>query len=87
MRSLLHPAMAVTFCHSVKASRLILTHFSQRYKQPTKDGSNNGEDSVSTDKLVQDARDTLCKLGDTTVEIDVSAAHDFKVYQILANRD
>ncbi len=74
--------MAAIFCHSVKASQLILTHFSQRYRRPSDVVAS--EDDPTTDKLLHDAQDTLAKLGDTTIQ--VSAADDFKVYQILAKK-
>ncbi len=77
--------MAATFCHQVKASRLILTHFSQRYRRPGDVVGPNAEDAT-VDKLVQDAKDMLHKLGDSASMIDVSAADDLKVYQILKKK-
>ena len=77
--------MAATFCHRVRGSQLILTHFSQRYGRPTDRGEGEGP-SMTTDQLVHDAQDTLSKLGDSATRIHVSAADDFKVYQILAKK-
>ena len=80
-----HTGMAATFCHRVRGSQLILTHFSQRYGRPTNQEEGEGS-GMTTDQLVHDARDTLCKLGDSATRIDVSAADDFKVYRILAKK-
>ncbi len=77
--------MAATFCHRVRASRLILTHFSQRYRRLTDESGHNAPEAT-VDKLVHDAQDMLCRLGDIGCMIEVSAADDLKVYQILAKK-
>lgn len=68
------PAMAAMFCKLVSANRLILTHFSQRYKNS---GVTEDTSDKTVDILVEEAR---LALGSGNVE----AAEDLKMFTIAA---
>ena len=77
--------MAAKFCHEVGGGRLILTHFSQRYRreegvgQGVWPGTLQGEATV--DKLLKEAEEALIGTG-----ITVEAADDFKTFAIPAKK-
>ena len=70
--------MAAAFCKQVGGKRLILTHFSQRYRVEGEEVK-EGEESVA--KLVLEAQEALRGTG-----ITVEAANDFKSFQIPAKK-
>lgn len=70
--------MAAAFCRQVGGKRLILTHFSQRYRG---EGHELGEGEESVKKLVLEAEEALNGTG-----ITVEAADDFKTFKIPAKK-
>lgn len=70
--------MAAAFCKQVGGKRLILTHFSQRYRRESHE---MGEGEESVEKLVREAEEALQGTG-----ISVEAADDFKTFKIPAKK-
>lgn len=68
--------MAAAFCKEVGGKRLILTHFSQRYRG---EGQEVGPGEEGVGKLVAEAEETL-----NGTDITVEAADDFKSFTIPA---
>ena len=66
--------MAAEFCREVGGKRLILTHFSQRYR-----GEGEGEEGVG--KLLREAQEALIGTG-----IRVEIADNFKTFVIPAEK-
>lgn len=66
--------MAAAFCKQVGGRRLILTHFSQRYRT---EGQELKEGEESVQKLEAEAREALQGTG-----IAVETADDFKTFLI-----
>ena len=71
--------MAAEFCHEVGGKRLILTHFSQRYRGEEGEGEEVGEEGVG--KLLREAQEALIGTG-----IRVEIADDFKMFVIPAKK-
>ena len=70
--------MAAEFCREVGCKRLILTHFSQRYRGEGEEvGEGEGEEGVG--KLLREAQEALIGTG-----IRVEIADDFKTFVIPA---
>ena len=70
--------MAAEFCREVGCKRLILTHFSQRYRREGEEvGEGEGEEGVG--KLLAEAQEALIGTG-----IRVEIADDFKTFVIPA---
>ena len=70
--------MAAEFCQLVGGKRLILTHFSQRYRGEEQEVG-EGEEGVG--KLLGEAEEALNGTG-----ISVEAADDFKTFMIPAKK-
>ena len=68
--------MAAEFCLEVGCKRLILTHFSQRYRGEVGEGEEVGE---GVGKLLREAQEALIGTG-----IRVEIADDFKTFVIPA---
>ena len=68
--------MAAEFCQEVGGRRLILTHFSQRYRG---EGEEVGEGEEGGGKLLGEAQEALNGTG-----ISVETADDFKTFVIPA---
>ena len=66
--------MAAEFCQEVGGRRLILTHFSQRYRG---EGEEVGEGEEGVGKLLGEAQEALNGTG-----ISVETADDFKTFVI-----
>ena len=70
--------MAAAFCELVGGKRLILTHFSQRYRG---EGQEVGEGEEGVGKLLAEAEEALIVTG-----ISVELADDFKTFLIPARK-
>ena len=78
--SCIYAAMAAQFCKEVGGKRLILTHFSQRYRREEGEGPGEpGEERVG--KLLAEAEGALIGTG-----ITVDTADDFKTFLIPAKK-
>ena len=75
---LTHTGMAAEFCCEVGCKRLILTHFSQRYRG---EGEDVGEGEEGVRKLLGEAQEALIGTG-----IRVEIADDFKTFVIPAEK-
>ena len=79
----IYAAMAAQFCKEVGGKRLILTHFSQRYRREEEEGPGEpgepGEERVG--KLLAEAEGALIGTG-----ITVNTADDFKTFLIPAKK-
>ena len=83
MMCVTYAAMAAQFCKEVGGKRLILTHFSQRYRREEGEGPGEprepGEERVG--KLLAEAEGALIGTG-----ITVDTADDFKTFLIPAKK-
>ena len=74
--------MAAEFCREVGCKRLILTHFSQRYRGEEGEGEEVGEEGEEgVGKLLREAQEALIGTG-----IRVEIADDFKTFVIPAEK-
>ena len=70
--------MAAAFCKQVGGKRLILTHFSQRYRREGQVGEGEEEEEEEgVGKLITEAEEALNGTG-----ISVEAADDLKTFKI-----
>ena len=69
--------MAARFARALNCKRLILTHFSQRYKD-AESCLTNEDESCCVEKLLLEAKDAI---GDEA-KMDIELAKDLKVFTI-----